>query len=399
MSAAVSPAASILPENLDPSFRGMAAGQNEKIEEKITDFLSDVFDKKLNTTVFLKFKIKGHTYKTLLNTTYEDDIDLGEPSLVVSSLSKDDIPCISLTHFYHRTKPDDNFFESLIQSNSSEKECFQPTLVSRRGDAPETRLTATDVLQVLATKLRLCFPNHAEPILNDLATVDMVRITPYKVLRGEKGIYEKYGYTSATLDAVKRGLTNVLWSAIRNEIDYVLHGTKHTLEERITTITGKVFSNNTPITYIMSQISFEAENESNRAVYNALGDALNDGTLRNTNTPALDSLNVFIMLSENVLLAAAKVLRIDHTTMQVFVLNEWSDEWEMWDELMEFQEFREATETELDKYSPAYGLGMTNYSKRKRTRSTKKKKRARSVRSNNSNSNNGQSRRTRRRMF
>lgn len=118
-------------------------------------------------------------------------------------------------------------FLSQIYADTADRRCFNP--------APNTkRFRMLDFLAVLLTKLMIAIiafgprsatntngewnyedeyegdeenygynsQEESKITLTDIAKKDGVALTPYKILRGEAGIYERYGYHSAALDRV-----------------------------------------------------------------------------------------------------------------------------------------------------------------------------------------------------
>jgi hypothetical protein len=126
------------------------------------------------------FKFNGQESSTILN------IDKRYHNITVQNKCIK-IGYITTTHEFH----------SYLEKNSDENRCFDPPLnVRKHGNTNLHKHTMTDALQILATKIRLSMPNYKNgPIqIEDVATIDGIRITPFRLLRGYDGIYEKYGY-------------------------------------------------------------------------------------------------------------------------------------------------------------------------------------------------------------
>ena len=95
----------------------------------------------------------------------------------------------------------DFHFQSSISANSPEKACFRPLLTHEtlKDIAP---VTPTDVLQVLSTKLNFAGnPGKKTFLIDDTAriskgdgTLYKTHISHWRILRGERTLYEKYGY-------------------------------------------------------------------------------------------------------------------------------------------------------------------------------------------------------------
>lgn len=122
--------------------------------------------------------------------------------------------CIRITHRLSGTKYE---FSSLLKKDNDQKRCFEPSLnVRTRNNTNSEKGTMTDALQILATKIRMSIPNYKEGSIEiaDTASIDDVNITPFRLLRGQDGLYEKYGYSSDALIEFKTFLKTLTWGEL-----------------------------------------------------------------------------------------------------------------------------------------------------------------------------------------
>ncbi len=233
----------------------LKAGANTKMVKVINTFSdienniyniisSDNIDKKI--TFKLGFTIKGKKYLTnfifngrsLKNGCIK--IDLGKSS-----------------------KYDEYIIDSEIKSNIGKNACFEPRLETTE---KPIRITSTDVLQVLSTKLKvLLYKKSTWPLkssidLNDLAVINGVYISPYRILRGDLAIYEKYGYKNKDLDNFRENvLPHLKWIDIRDKLDIDV---RNIFEKYNTNI-----NDNNTIIQLMKKVSFEEEQKYNLSFY------------------------------------------------------------------------------------------------------------------------------------
>ena len=122
--------------------------------------------------------------------------------------------CIKITHRLSGTKYE---FSSLLKKNNNQKHCFEPALnVRTRNNTNSEKGTMTDALQILATKISLSVPNYEKGSIEiaDAAAIDDINITPFRLLRGQNGLYEKYGYNSPALVDFKTFLKTLTWGKL-----------------------------------------------------------------------------------------------------------------------------------------------------------------------------------------
>jgi hypothetical protein len=106
---------------------------------------------------------------------------------------------------------DDNI-ESYIQGNIAEEPCFEPRLKTLYDPL---RLTTSDVLQTLSTKLKLIFSDSINLI--DAAVVDDMRLSWIRIMRGMPTLYEKYGYSSSDIDDIRKTILETSWGSLKTK--------------------------------------------------------------------------------------------------------------------------------------------------------------------------------------
>jgi hypothetical protein len=225
-------------------------------------------------------------------------------------------------------------FESIIRANSPSLKCFEPTLVSNRNNPdPAARYTATDVLQILKTKLQLLIPSPIPiPIeLEDVATIQNVRMTPFNILRGKDPFYKKYGYVY-NLQPLMEHLPAVQWGSIKNDLYFVKQlKNKSTVilkfSEVIPSITGKEYADTDLVVDIMKDISFADESK------------LNTDTIKKYEPHLLDSMFGHYHLSSNILAAILKTIHEDKLLWNYATLDPTSVEWQRTSERLQITGF------------------------------------------------------------
>jgi hypothetical protein len=138
----------------------------------------------------LHFAFKGVPYSTIFKVHYEL---LGKTSYVIEIQNE----CILIHIEFYKSG---NQLYSSIGRNVAEPACFSPRLQT---SVEPVKITSVDVLQTLVTKLRILmhklnFINKIELI--DHAKIESVSMLPYRVMRGQPALYEKYGYESEKLN-------------------------------------------------------------------------------------------------------------------------------------------------------------------------------------------------------
>lgn len=157
------------------------------------------------------------------------------------------------------------YITSSIHKNSSTPPCFEPRLVSEPSDSAN-RITTTDVLQILSTKIKTAI-SPSDIYIQDNAEIDGIRITPFRLLRGGNPLYQKYGYFNPDIPNIK----DILSRLSGNDLKTIENTTTHeplykTLKDVIHKINkeyniGIDFNDTDSLFTIMNTISFDMENE------------------------------------------------------------------------------------------------------------------------------------------
>jgi hypothetical protein len=185
------------------------------------------------------------------------------------NVSRDDDGLISIENSCIMVRDD----ETEISANSADKRCFDPVLTTDPADAPEPRITQTDVLQVVKTKLAIATSPPGYRIrLTDAAQIRDVRISAFNLLRQKAAIYEKYGYFAARKSAdIIAAFSGLHWGHVK-DVSIAMEGQRHiTAAEVVTAILGAAPADGEPLHVVMKRISLEDEGGYNRALKARLG--------------------------------------------------------------------------------------------------------------------------------
>ena len=148
-----------------------------------------------------------------------------------------------------------------ISANSQEKACFDPVLYS------DPTATMTDVLQVLKTRLALSVPGAPPMVsLTDAAKKDDVALTEFRLLRGGRPLYEKYGYYARTTDETIAAIAATTWGDIKDKVLASNDDVTVTFADAYRDITGTIPTDSESIQTVMSRITLEQEGAYNRAL-------------------------------------------------------------------------------------------------------------------------------------
>jgi hypothetical protein len=155
-----------------------------------------------------------------------------------------------------------------ISANSPEKACFDPLLYSDPPGSDGQRITTTDVLQVLKTKIVLATLSKRAGIgLTDAATKNNVSISAYNLLQGKRPIYEKYGYFSSVRSAdIISAISTTTWGQIKDKVlaknpDYTV-----TFADAYGEMTGSQPDDADLVPSVMRRVTLEQEGNYNRAL-------------------------------------------------------------------------------------------------------------------------------------
>jgi hypothetical protein len=138
--------------------------------------------------------------------------------------------CIDLVGYY-----DKKLYFSAIRANNPERSCFHPSL--QKTNLPDG-VTQTDILQVISTKLKfiLLYPMKHTSLMNAARIINpktgeayTTLFSAWRILRDERTIYEKYGYTSDVYDTYREASRNIKWGEIKNYIINI--DTGYTIEQ------------------------------------------------------------------------------------------------------------------------------------------------------------------------
>jgi hypothetical protein len=204
----------------------------DRISDAIRDTVRNVKHKE-NLQFQLQFTMFGIPYKTEFSVTRYDD------SIFLKSL------CVHVFMHSDRTN------SGILANTNPLRPCFDPPLKTIQ---EPIRMTATDVLQTLKTKLTLLFQTHIE--ITDVATVDGVPISFFKLVRGEPSLYEKYGYEHPSLDVLRERIAQTTWGDVK-------HGLKDKSIVEVIESFSKEFPDldSHPVQTILKRVPFEKEKE------------------------------------------------------------------------------------------------------------------------------------------
>ncbi len=217
--------------------RRIRGGDSSTIENNIYNFAERANE---NSKFKLGFTFKGKYYSTTFVFNH-DVLNNGCISLQLIKLSE---------HNEYDTN-------SYIKANRGNKACFEPRL-----ETTETpvRITSTDILQVLSTKIKIILNKKLSPSIGDVATINGVYISPYRILRGYPPIYEKYGYKNKKIDNIR---TNILpklkWYDIRDKM--------HIQAKELIEKYNPIIDDNDTILELMKNIPFDEEQKTNISTY------------------------------------------------------------------------------------------------------------------------------------
>jgi hypothetical protein len=163
----------------------------------------------------------------------------------------------------------DTIIETYIEANKprgnspGDGRCFSPLLTSDPAGFPN-RVTTTDVLQILKTKLLLAM-EISDIYLTDAAKIFIENtnflMTPFRLLRGDNPFYQKYGYFSPTIEKLKEIIKSLTFGDLKKYTVEDARAEYRTLEN-LNAIFEKLFKkypNETPLTQVMKEISIETE--------------------------------------------------------------------------------------------------------------------------------------------
>ena len=194
------------------------AGNNIEINinKKIIRLLRTLGKSRIN----LEFTYDEETYKTIFNISISSETSYGEHIFKMHMTNS----CVDIRIHKNDTMLISSI-DSMISGNAREgRRCFDPPLVTHGNGL--VRITSTDVLQVLKTKLTLlmvdAFPHQGAPPpeikIRDGANINGVLISKFNILRGKDAIYERYGYVSEELNKFKSKIQGLVWGEYMQNI-------------------------------------------------------------------------------------------------------------------------------------------------------------------------------------
>ncbi len=268
------------------------------VESQIMQSITNTKHDMKNRSFELAFSFKGLNYSTIFHLKYK------RSTLRLYN------NCIDLMLM----ETNDTYeLDSSIKKNTSEPACFTPRLESI---ISPIKITSIDVLQTLSTKIKLILYKHKyinNITIVDHARINMIHMLPYRVLRGEPSVYEKYGYVSKELNRFRESvLPNATWNHIISlDKYYILHNKEYiNLIEKY----NKYKYDDWKIQHIsdlLKNIPFEEE--------------------------SLTHLSTNIML---VLYGLGFLL----SDLTYFILDPSSMAWKEWDSVLEFKEYKEISQ-------------------------------------------------------
>lgn len=159
--------------------------------------------------------------------------------------------------------------ETKIESNTHPEPCFRPRVMSEPQGQAE-RLTTTDILQVLKTKLCFLIPGYRHydtMTLMDAAKDGGVVFTPYRLLRGGWPLYWKYGYQDSHIVSIRSLLITLRGRDVSMLAPYKI--AKDYLSRK-----GRSVDDSELLTSILQKVSFEEERDDIRFLSNILFKAI-----------------------------------------------------------------------------------------------------------------------------
>lgn len=216
----------------------MTAAAGRSVEEQLRTAFAGLHTNKSAGAYKLRFTIDGVSVETIFHFLPEEhQVSNG---------------CVSVGTSLH----------SSLSSNSPTKGCFSPTLSK---ETLPSGITQTDVLQTLSTKLKFILrPDTEEVSISDVAKLlnpatglkYASSFSLWRLLRGEPTIYEKYGYTAPSLDAMRETIGRATWDDVKA---YKIFG-REPLEAFVAREYSGHFEDGKPISASMKEISYEDAN-------------------------------------------------------------------------------------------------------------------------------------------
>jgi len=305
------------------------------ITEAIRAYLTPKIPEEAKGGFHVEFVYNGIPFKTYFSAHHTDE------EISISNR------CVDMTFEYTYKGETRNKFVGRIGADSDALKCFDPILKTNARNKPvpeggkggkgRKRTTAADVLQILKTKLGLAFPtSSAHPItINDGAINSRILISPFHILRGGDAFYEKYGYVSPPISALKEAIKTFTWQNCNNEIRSVItdffEKTKKGKE-------ATDWKDETLLMDIMREISWDAEK-----AYNNVKGPVPDDDENDFIHPSLSYrvFRHFATIAGGIPFEKTDQFKTD--TIWEFTLNRESPEWRRCESELVFTNFRPVT--------------------------------------------------------
>ena len=219
--------------------------EDDKVCDELRSFFTSHFPRQ---TFKLWFTYYGMPYFTTFDAEHTDK------QLYVRN------NCIKMVFVSKNESKGLNPYEGRIAANMSTTPCFTPRL------ARQSLHSSVDVLQTLKTKIATLFPMFPAYglCITDIAEKDGVTLSHFRILRGGDAIYEKYGYQSEFITALKEYIRTLTWGDIKmTEIAGNINGILEFINETEGKMipTGFAIQDAALITTILRDITFDHEVE------------------------------------------------------------------------------------------------------------------------------------------
>lgn len=285
----------------------------------------ELYEKEDGSKIFnLSFTMNGKPFTSKFKASCESVLESSNPEKTTSYLfglqllpRQGDISksCISIRN----SELYDDGIDSYIKANSTENGCFTPVLKTNKSNTNASlHYTATDVLQILKTKLCLLIPTKYPITLNDMARVDAVLISSFRILHRQPALYEKYGYISPNLNVLRKVLETI---RIRDIEDRTMPELGLSFKALLEELVKREIHSDEKLLDVYSSVTFEDENKFNKE-HQIYSESL---------VFSYQILNIIINIKD-----------LDDWT--VFTLNPVSEAWRTSDAKLQFTDFKEVSE-------------------------------------------------------
>jgi hypothetical protein len=305
----------------------------DPVSQELKTLFQDLYTNKGSADFDLSFTMNGKPFTTHFHTTCES-ITYEKPNgsklppnyifkvYVVTPDGKLSSSCIDIRDTDVVMDPNSEPagpISSMIYANTPERGCFSPSLVTNKSNANASKhFTSTDVLQILKTKLMLLLPIQKPIKLSDQAVIQTVAISPYNILHKKPALYEKYGYKSDKLNALRSKLETLPVSKIESA-KYA--NTKKTMKQVLEALVGRVVESSELLIDVLKDVTFENENEFNKQ-------------LRITHYESVPPFYSFLLFSNVILEEISTKSGLEE--WNIFVLDPTSEAWQASNDKLQF---------------------------------------------------------------